>query len=283
MTGFGAGEARSDAGRLVVEVRSVNHRYLEARVKLPRELVDHQVFVEHLVRRRLSRGRIDITVHAERGEHAPPTLDRARAVAILRELQSVAAEVGVTGPVPLSVLAGVPDLFVHATAHDPSASRAALRECVDRALDDLDRMRLAEGAHLRVDLQKRVELVAEVVRGLTERADAMAERHRVRARERLARILSGTLLDGGRLEHELALALDHGDVTEELTRLAAHLDQLRGLIASDEPVGRKLDFLLQEVAREVNTLGSKASEAALAVVELKTEIERLREQAQNIE
>lgn len=283
MTGFGAGEVRSDAGRLVVEVRSVNHRYLEVRVKLPRELVDHQVYVEQLVRQRLSRGRVDVVVHSERSEHAPPTLDRARAVAILRELQSVAAEVGIEGAVPLSVLAGVPELFVHAGDRDPEASRATLRAGLERALDDLDRMRTAEGAHLRLDAVKRVTAVASLVRDLEGRAEAMAERHRIRARERLAKILAGTAIDGARLEHELSVALDHGDVTEELTRLAAHIDQLSRLIGSDEPVGRKLDFLLQEVAREVNTVGAKASEAALAVVELKTEIERLREQAQNIE
>lgn len=283
MTGFGAGEARSDAGRLVVEVRSVNHRYLEVRVKLPRELADHQVYVEQIVRQRLSRGRVDVVVHCERCEHSPPTLDRARAVAILRELQSVAAEVGVEGPVPLSVLAGVPELFVHAGDRDPEASRASLREGVERALDDLDRMRTAEGAHLRLDVIKRVAAVASLVSDLEGRAESMAERHRARSRERLARLLAGTAIDGARLEHELSIALEHGDVTEELTRLAAHVDQLTRLIGSDEPVGRKLDFLLQEVAREVNTVGSKASEAALAVVELKTEIERLREQAQNIE
>ena len=283
MTGFGAGESTSELGKLAVEVRSVNHRYLDVRVKLPRELVDHQVFVEQLVRARLSRGRIDIVARSEGAERAPPTLDRARAVALLRELQSVALEVGIEGPVPMAVLAGVPDLFSMSGERDPEASRKALRESVDRALDDLDRMRVSEGAHLRADLSRRVETVASHVRELSARADSMAERHRVRARERLTRLLSGMQVDGARLEHELSLALDHGDVTEELTRLSCHVEQLARLIESDEPVGRKLDFLLQEVAREVNTVGSKASEAALTVVELKTEIERLREQAQNIE
>ncbi len=283
MTGFGAGESPSEQGRLVVEVRSVNHRYLDVRVKLPRELVDHQVFVEQIVRARLSRGRIDVVVRCEGADRAAPSLDRARAVALLRELQSVAAEVGLEGPVPMTVLAGVPDLFVCSGERDPEASRKLLREGLDRALDDLDRMRVTEGAHLRADLSSRVELIASLVRDLSGSTEAMADRHRVRARERLTRLLSGMQVDGSRLEHELSLALDHGDVTEELTRLTCHVDQLAKLIASDDPVGRKLDFLLQEVVREVNTVGSKASEAALTVVELKTEIERLREQVQNIE
>ncbi len=285
MTGFGVGEGAVPNGRVVVEARSVNHRFLEVRVKLPREWVDHQLFVEQLARQRLSRGRVDITVHCERCDHAPVTLDRARAVAVLREFQSVAAELGIPGPVPLSVLAGVPELFVTAGDRDPEATRATLRDAVDRALEDLDRMRAREGQHLCDDFAKRLAAVGALVREVAARAEGMAERHRGRFRERLARLLAGVAVDPARFEQEVALAVDHADVSEELTRLACHHEQLARLVGVAEPVGRRMDFLLQEMAREVNTIGAKAGEAevALAVVELKSELERMREQAQNIE
>jgi uncharacterized protein (TIGR00255 family) len=285
MTGFGAGEAPTLKGRLVVEARSVNHRFLEVRVKLPREMVDHQVFVEQLVRQRLSRGRIDLVAHSEGAEHAPVTLDRARALAVLREFQSVADELGLAGPVPISLLASVPDLFVQSSDRDPEATRAVLRAAVDRALEDLDRARLVEGAHLAADLAKRLAAVGVLVADVAARAEGMAGRHRARFRERLTRLLDGAQVDGARLEQELALVVDQADVSEELTRVACHRAQLGRLVEAAEPVGRRLDFLLQEMAREVNTIGAKATEAevTLAVVELKSEIERMREQAQNIE
>lgn len=285
MTGFGVGEAATAAGRLVVESRSVNHRFLDVRVKLPRELGDHQVFVEQLARARLARGRVDIQVHCEGCGRAPVTLDRARAVAVLRDFQAVADELGIPGPVPLSVLANVPDLFLQGSDRDPERTRAALTAAVERSLDDLDLMRAREGAHLTADVTRRLDVVSGLVRSVAQRADGMVARHRARFRERLERLLDGARLDVTRLEQEVAILADHADVAEELTRLECHREQLARLFASGEPVGRRMDFLLQEMAREVNTIGAKAAEGevALAIVELKAEIERMREQAQNIE
>ncbi len=285
MTGFGVGEASGPSGRLVTEARSVNHRFLDVRVKLPREMTDHQVYVEQLARGRLSRGRVDVTVHCEGCGRTPFALDRARAVAAMREFQAVADELGLRDPAPLSLLATVPDLFVQATDRDPERTRAALRDSIDRAIDDLERMRAREGEALAQDLQRRLASCEGFARTVHERAHGVSERLRVRFRERLERLLEGARVDPTRLEQEVAILADHADVAEELTRLECHRVQLARLCGEAEPVGRRIDFLLQEMAREVNTIGSKSSEGevAIAVIELKAEIERMREQAQNIE
>ncbi len=285
MTGFGVGEASGPSGRLVAEVRSVNHRFLDVRVKLPREMTDHHVFAEQLVRARLARGRVDVTVHCEGCGRSPLTLDRARAVAALREFQAVADELGTGERASLSLLAMVPDLFVQAGERDPEKTRASLREAVERAVDDLERMRSREGEALALDLGRRLEAVGGYARAVHDRAEGMAERLRARFRERLERLLDGARVDATRLEQEVAILADHADIAEELTRLECHRAQLARLFDEREPVGRRIDFLLQEMAREVNTVGSKSSEGdvAIAVIELKAEIERMREQAQNVE
>ncbi len=285
MTGFGVGELATPAGRLVVEARSVNHRFLDVRVKLPREMSDHHVFCEQVAREKLTRGRVDIAVHCEGCGHAPVTVDRARAAAVLRDFQAVAEELGIPGPVPLSVLVTVPDLFVQVHDRDPSATRERLAEGIALALADLDRMRAREGEALAADLRARLEHVGSLLRAVEGRAEAMVTRQRQRFRARLERLMEGFEVDAVRLEQELAIMADHADVSEELTRLECHRAQLERLLSVAEPSGRRMDFLLQEMAREVNTLGSKATDGdvTLAVVELKAELERMREQVQNIE
>jgi uncharacterized protein (TIGR00255 family) len=285
MTGFGIGEASGPSGRLVTEARSVNHRFLDVRVKLPREMSEHVVYVEQLVRARLGRGRVDITVHCEGCVRAPTVLDRARALAAMRDFQAVADALGYEERAPLSLLAMVPDLFVQGVDRDPEQTRAALRSSLDRALDDLEGMREREGAALATDLQRRLDVVVRHTRSVHERVDGMTDRLRLRFRERLERLLEGVRVDATRFEQEVAILADHADISEELTRLECHCVQLARLFEEREPVGRRIDFLLQEMAREVNTIGSKSSEGevAVAVIELKAEIERMREQAQNIE
>jgi uncharacterized protein (TIGR00255 family) len=212
-------------------------------------------------------------------------LDRVRAVALLREFQAVAEEVGIAGPVPLAVLANAPDLYLPVHDRDPAVTRASLEAALGHAIEALDRMRVREGAVLRDDFLRRVAHVAALCRDVEARAEAMTDHYRRRLRERLARLVEGVQVDTARIEQEVALLADHSDVTEELTRLACHRAALEGLLVADETVGRRLDFVLQEMAREANTLGAKATEVEVnaAVLALKSEIERMREQAQNIE
>lgn len=287
MTGFGVGEAALGTGRIALEIRSVNHRFLDVRVRLPRELSEHSTYLEQLARARLSRGRVELYVRFDGPSLGTLVIDKRRAMEAIRALQELRDELGLTEPVPLSVLGSIPDLFVSPAQSDPDAVRASLQTALEGALAAMDQMRRAEGEHLRADLQARLNTVESLANEIAGLSEGLAERYRRRLRERIQRLLEGqeTLLDPGRLEQEVALLADHVDVSEELTRLGCHCRQFGMLLGSDEPVGRRLDFLLQEMAREVNTIGSKANEADIAfrVVELKAEIERMREQVQNVE
>jgi uncharacterized protein (TIGR00255 family) len=287
MTGFGVGEASLGAGRVALEARSVNHRFLDVRTRLPRELGEHGTYLEQLARTRLARGRIELNVRYESAAGSGLVLDKRRAVEALRALTELRDELGLTEPVPLTLLGSIPDLFVIGTEGNTEIVRAALATALDGALVRLETMRCTEGQHLMVDLQSRLKLVEALAAEISARAPELADRYRRRLHERIMRLLDGAAsrIDADRLEQEVILFADHVDVSEELTRLASHCAQFASMLISGEPVGRRLEFLLQEMSREVNTIGSKANEAEIAfrVVELKAEIERMREQVQNVE
>jgi uncharacterized protein (TIGR00255 family) len=286
MTGYGSGDAVLGRGRLVVEVRAVNHRFLEPRVRLPSVLGDHAAVVEDILRRRLGRGRVEAGARLEGTSAGAIELDRERAREAYRALSELRDELRPEEPVPLSLLATVPGLFVEHGGPAAEEVRAALSSATDVACAALDRMRVREGEALAVVLLTHVAEVRRAAAEVKLRCPEVVESHRVRLGERLARLLAdGTVeVDPARLEHEVALFADRSDVTEEVERLESHCDQFEELLAEDGPIGRKLDFLLQEMGREANTLGSKSSDVALVrlVVDLKAEIERLREQVQNV-
>lgn len=287
MTGFGVGAAPLGGGRVVVEARAVNHRYLDLRVRVPRELADHAMYLEQVARARLTRGRVELAVHAEALPPPAHGFDRARALAAMRSFGDVAKELGLEGPAPISLLGSVPDLFVAEGSYDPEPARAALREALDVALAGMDSMRRAEGAHLAGELRAMLDRVIEGLDALASHAEGMTARYMARARQRVLALLGGARpeVDGARLEQELATLAERGDVAEEVARLRSHASQAAALFGRDEGVGRRLDFILQEMLREANTVGAKSTDAAVSssVVALKSELERMREQAQNIE
>ncbi|MEB2312945.1 MAG: YicC family protein [Sorangiineae bacterium] len=287
MTGFGAGAAELGSGRLSLEVRSLNHRYLDVRVRMPPELSDHAALVEQLARARLSRGRYDIGVRLDGAALSAAELDVARARSAYHELARLRDELAPGTPLPVTVLSSLPDLYRPRSPLDQAGAERALGLALDRALSTLDSMRVAEGAALARELEERLVALRELRARLQGGTRGLAEAALGRLRERLERLLADRTLEleRGRLEVELALLADRSDVTEELVRLGSHFEQLASLIGSDAAVGRQLDFLLQEVARETNTIGAKSQDAALAhlVVEMKAEIERMREQVQNVE
>lgn len=287
MTGYGSGSAPVDGGRVVIEMRALNHRYLDVRLRLPNELAEHAPLMEELARQRLERGRIEVSGRTEGVLAGAPVLDRPRARAAFQQLCELRDELRPDEPVPLSLLASVPDLFHVAPGPDPRALAEAVRDATEEAATHLDAMRQREGAALGEEIQTllgRLDAhVDEVRTGLPRTVHA----YRERLRERVRRLISDTDvdLDEGRLEHEVALFADRSDVAEELARLASHGAQIRDLLdAPDARVGRRLDFLLQEMAREVNTLGAKTPdpETTRLVVELKADIGRMREQVQNV-
>lgn len=293
MTGFGVGEAPFAAGReglqgkLSVEIRAVNHRYLDVRVRAPNQLPDLGAAAEAIARERLQRGRFDVTVRVEGAALGAMTIDTERAKSVLGALRALRDEVAPESEVPLSLLSVVPDLFVPSIEQQGEAVRGALASAFDAAVRSLDEMRHREGAALADDLGRRLATVRRLSAGVAERAPAVLEGHRKRLKERAEklRLASDVDVDSGRLEQEVALFADKVDIAEELTRLDSHADHFTSLLASKDGIGRRLDFLLQEMAREANTIGAKSQDVAVAhaVVELKAEIERMREQVQNVE
>jgi uncharacterized protein (TIGR00255 family) len=296
MTGFGVGEAPlsgscdsppSSSGKLSVEIRAVNHRYLDVRVRAPNQLPDLANAVETLARERLSRGRFDVTVRLEGAALGAVSLHKERARSVFSALAALRDELAPGTEVPLSLLAAVPDLFVPSIEQAGDAVRAAVSIAFDNALESLDEMRLREGLALGDDIVRRLVTVRKLAGSVGERAPHVVELYKKKLKERAERlrIASDVEVDPGRLEQELALYADRVDICEELTRLESHTSHFETLLVSSDAVGRRLDFLLQEMAREANTIGAKSQDAGIAhsVVELKAEIERMREQVQNVE
>jgi uncharacterized protein (TIGR00255 family) len=287
MTGFGLGEVSIESGKLGVEIRGVNHRFLDVRVRVPRELVDLAGFVEHLARERLVRGRYEIALRLEGVSLGAPTLDRDRARSAYRAFCELRDELAPGADVPLSLLASIPDLFASSVDREIDRLRDAIKAAFEGAVRGLDAMRQREGAALRDDLVRRLDRIGQLATGIARRAPEILEVHRRRLKERAERLRTTADIDvdSTRLEQEIAIFAERCDIAEELTRLDSHRVQFAGLLSSGEAVGRRLDFLLQEMAREANTLGAKSPDAQIAhaIVEVKAEIERMREQVQNVE
>lgn len=290
MTGHGVGEAALGPGRVQIEIRSVNHRYLEVRVRLPTELLEHGGFVEEHVRGALGRGRIEVTGRLFGDALSAPVLDVARARAAYEQLVALRDALSPREPLPLSLLASVPELFVARGLPDLRAAREALAGAIEQACRGVIEMRAREGAALAVDLDARIERMVEHVAQIEARVPETVEGARRKLADRIEKLLlqagAGVPLEESRLEQEIAIFADRCDVTEECTRLRSHADQFRALTEAGAPeaLGRRLDFLLQEMAREANTIGAKSSDAEIArlVVELKADVERMREQVQNV-
>ena len=296
MTGFGVGNAALGRGSVTVEARAVNGRFLDVRVRLPQELTDIAALVESEARKKLARGRCDITVRTDGNVANMPSLDKDRARRAYQTLLQLRDELAPGTEVPFSMLSAVPELFATADATSIEPARRAIVAALASALDDLELMRKKEGAAIFADLESRLAAVIRLGNEITARAPEMAENMAKKFRERLHRISTvvapaagepgrDIAFDPARVEQELVLLMERSDITEELTRLASHAEQMMAYMREDEPLGRRLDFLLQEMAREINTIGAKSQDlrTSHAVVELKAEIERMREQVQNVE
>jgi uncharacterized protein (TIGR00255 family) len=287
MTGFGLGEVPLGGGKLGLEIRAVNHRFLDVRVRVPRDLGELSGFVEQVAREKLTRGRYEVALRIDGAGLVAPVLDRDRARAAYRALCELRDEVAPGSEVPLSLLGSMPDLFVSSIDRQLDSAQAATRAAFDAAVASLDAMREREGAALKEDLERRLGRIRELTREIEGRAPGVLDAHRRRLKDRAERLRSvvEAEVDRARLEQEIAMFADRSDVCEELTRLASHAAQLATLLASNDAVGRRIDFLLQEMAREANTVGAKSPDASIAhaVVEMKSEIERMREQVQNVE
>jgi uncharacterized protein (TIGR00255 family) len=291
MTGFGRASFQLDERPCDVEVRSVNHRYLDVRVRLPRLLAAFEGDVRAEIQARFGRGKFDLSVNTPGGalgnSRVDVDIDAARRY--LEAAEALSRE-GVEGCLDLGTLLGLPGVsrFVEPELA-AGALRGALFGALEAALEALEKMRATEGASLQADLLERVADVERRAGVLEARSGEVQQAVRERLRRRAVQLEQEIgLLDEARLHQELVLAADRLDITEEAVRLRSHVEQFRCIVQEGDagkPVGRRLDFLLQEFGREANTIGSKGSDAPIAheIVELKAQIERLREQVQNVE
>jgi uncharacterized protein (TIGR00255 family) len=286
MTGFGSGSATLDRARLQLDMRAVNHRHLEVRVRTPREAPDVGPLVEALVREHFARGRFDVTVQLTTGGPGATHIDPERVRALYKELRALQEELAPGSPLPFDAVLRLPEGIRVAPTGDATALESALRKAFAEAKEEFDKSRTLEGQHLTRDILGRLGRIRECVARAKELTPAVVERRRERLRLRI-RELGEAQVDPTRLEQELALFADRSDVSEELTRLDAHVRHFEATLATaaDHPVGKKLEFLLQELAREATTLSAKANDAELShiTVDIKAEVERIREQTMNVE
>ncbi len=288
MTGYGRAARMAGAHHVTVEIRSVNHRYLELKLRgasLPGALEEA---VSARLRTRFERGTVTVTV-AVRSEHGGGRLDRGRARRVFGELAELATELGVAPPTLAEVLA---QPGVLAAESSEGLDDAVVLELVEQASAGVLTMRAQEGRALAAEVERRLAALAAIAAEVSELAAQAAPQAAERLLERVRRVLAqlspqegADTLDPGRLAQEVALLVDRGDITEELVRLDSHLAQARALLAAGGALGRRLEFLLQEIGRELNTVGAKSWSAAISgrIVEGKSELEKLREQAQNVE
>jgi len=289
MTGYGSAAADGDAGRASVSVRALNHRFLDVAVHLPRRLQDLEPEVRRLVQAQVQRGRVELSVQAaDRGAEGTSVLVSPAVVAgVVGALRQIQAEHELAGKVRLSDVIRFPGALevVEADGGPDDERRRGLLGLVGTALEGLDRMRRAEGENLERDLLAGLAAIESDSARLeaTSRAERDARREALVEKARALREELG--LEDGRLYQEIVRMVDRQDVAEELQRLRSHVAQARDLLRGGGPCGKRLDFLAQEMAREANTIGSKSASAAMArdVVDLKGDVERLREQVQNVE
>lgn len=290
MTGYGRAETREGGRTLVVEIRTVNHRFAEISIRLPKSLAMIENRVRDRMQERLSRGKITLSVNLEGddGEMGRLKVDEEVAKRYASLLRDLKKKLNLSGDLDIGTFVGLPDVLSwEKDTLDDEAGWRSLAPTLDRALDDLLQMKRREGEILSRDLRARLESILAGISRIEQDVPRMIEAARTRLRDRLQEILKDQDVEyqRTRLEGEIALFADRTDCTEECVRLRAHCQQFLELIQAPEPAGRKLTFLLQEMNREANTIGSKSLDVTIAreVITIKEETERLREQVANIE
>jgi uncharacterized protein (TIGR00255 family) len=289
MTGYGRGDCSQDGFKITVELSSVNRKQSEIAVTLPREMEMLEAQMRDVINKQISRGRLTVrvTLHSGGNSAARMHLNVPLAKAYTRELNKLAKQLKLSGTVTLDHLVRAPGVFqTDEEIAEEENFWPAVEKALKKALTDLVKMRVREGEHLRRDLIERIAIMRQAATHVLTHAPKVAERYREQLIERIKSAnLETPAPDDERLLKEVVYFADRSDITEELTRLQSHFQQFDDCLKTSEPVGRTLDFLAQEMNREINTIGSKANDSLISreVVTLKAELEKFREQAQNVE
>ena len=288
MTGYGRSVQTLNGREFTAEVRSVNNRYLDCSVKLPRSVSFAEEAVKQAVKANVSRGKVDvfISIKSENGDEAKVSLNTAILEEYLAAMRCMVEKFGVKDDISVSTVSRLPEVFtVEKPQVDEDLLKADLLCVVNQALESYNAMRATEGAALDADLRSRGDTILELVAQVEAGNGKTVADYRTRLENKLKEVLANTAIDESRILTEAAIFADKVAVDEETVRLRSHLKQMNAMLSGGGAVGRKLDFLLQEMNREANTIGSKCSDVALAriVVDIKAELEKIREQTQNIE
>jgi uncharacterized protein (TIGR00255 family) len=292
MTGFGEAEVETQAGVLRAEIRTVNHRFFSLNIRNPSALDRYEPQIRDWLKGHIVRGHVNLTFRLEglngEGEAGPALgLDADRAAQYLRIFRDLKDRFDLPGDVTLEMLARQADLVIREQADQPVLEATAVQAVTERAARAAVAMREVEGRSLNADLEARLAAIGDAMAVILQRAPARLEHERDRLRRSVAELVADLPVDDERLAREIALIADRWDISEEIVRLRSHIEHFRGMLSEEgaKPVGKRLGFLVQEMHREANTIGSKANDAEIehCVVAIKNEIERLREQIENVE
>ncbi len=288
MTGFGRGEAEKYGHKITIELKSVNHRFLDLNVRMPRFLMFLEDALRQTLKERLARGRVDVFINYEATESKGKSvkLDLEIAKGYLAAAERLAQETGITNDLTASTLLRMPEVIdFKDSEQDEDELKEVMLLAANAAIDKLIEARAAEGERITKDIIYRVDILAEIREKIAAREPLVVEAYKEKLWAKLEENLKGTDIDINRFNQEILYFTDKASITEELVRLQSHFTQLRELAKSEKETGRSLDFLIQEFNREFNTIGSKASDTEItkAVLDAKAEVERIREQVQNIE
>jgi len=289
MTGFGRGAASGEEFTVAVEIKTVNNRYLDIHLRASQELSPMEMNIRRRIGARLSRGRVDLNINFERTGATTYEINKPLIAGYVNAMREIQKQFDLAGEIDVNSVARVPGALTPAHDGIKDANIAGLERALDEALDDLERMREGEGAALAEEMRVRVAKIEAEVPIIQDAAAGLVDAYRHRLQKRIGELIArggqSIELDAGRLAQEVAYLADRSDISEELARLRSHLEQFRAALDADGEVGKRLDFLLQELNREANTVLGKSTEVSIkdAALAIKAEVEKLREQVQNVE
>lgn len=287
MTGFGRGEFSQGANTFSVEIKSVNHRYSDISVRMPRTLSTLEEKVRELVSSKISRGKIDIYInYTTFGQNYQVKLDMKLAETYVEALNKLKEQLGIKDEISLALLARFPDVLIQETVEqDMDELWLTLKEATEAALDALVEMRQREGERLKADLLLKLDSVKDIMKGIKEKSYSIVDEYKNKLYDRIKELMQDIPVDENRLLTEVAIFADKATIDEEIVRFESHIEEFRKTMNHEDSIGKRLDFIIQEMNREINTIGSKVTDLSILnnVINIKTEIEKIREQVQNIE
>ncbi len=289
MTGYGRSDRQNGNYACKVEIRSVNNRFIEINTRLPKYLAALEVPLKKLIKSQCARGSFEVFVNLDKSDTTGGDLEVKPNLGLASQyfeaFKQIQSELGLKGEISMDSLLGMKEVIKSEPPTLDASQEKFILESVETALASLMEMRTEEGKNLQTDLESQIQAIHQRAAQIKERQPAVIEEYRKRLNDKISNLTEGAELDEARLAQETALLADRSDVTEEIIRLESHLEQFRGLFRADEPIGRKMEFITQEINREVNTIGSKSVDLKVSqhVIEIKSLLEKIREQLQNIE